>query len=335
MSCIASAALLSPSLADPRPCATAGAVARSAGGSTVARRAGRLLLAPAMLVATSLQAQEPGGGPPSGFTIGAGVLASPARDLDGGGDAAVTTAGVGLSHRWTRPPGAFELGLRYDTEDWDFDAPGAFGGTAPWGRLHRLGLSAGWQQPLGPDWRLGLRAAFGLAAEDGADLGESRTASVGATVTRSISPGLTLGLGLAVSREIGRNRVRAFPLIDWRFADGWRLGSVAPGSAVGPVGLEVGYRIDPAWNLALGIGTGDRRYRLDDQGPSDGGIAQTSGRPVFLRLGWAPLPGHRFELIGGVDAGGELRLEDRQQRLVREVDLDRGPFIGLGWSSRF
>lgn len=296
------------------------------------RAAGALLFAPALIGAPPAPAQE---APQAGFSVGAGVVGGSSRELDGGGEASVTSAGIGLSHRWAANPGAIEAGLRVDTEDWTFDDPAGFGAGAPWDRLYRIGVSAGWQRPVAERWRLGWRASLGLAAEEGADMERARSGAIGMTLLHVASPDFSWGLALSASREIGRQRVRVVPLIDWRFAERWRLGSLAPGAALGAAGLELSYRASSTWSAGIGIGASEHRYRLDDRGPGDGGIAQTRSRPVFARIGWTPQPGHRLELYGGVDSGGELRLEDRERRLVEETDLERGPFIGLGWSSRF
>lgn len=296
-----------------------------------ARLIGALLAGPALTLAPLAQAQP--AEPP--WRFGAALVGGQKADLDGGGEASVHVGALHLNRSFDGgAAGRFELGLQHETQDWDFEGPTAFGPEAPWGRLHHTELNLDLRRPFGDRWLTTGRVALGSAAESGARRRASMTGQLGFGALRLASPSLSYGAMLLVSRDVGETRWRVFPLVDWRFAEGWRLGNAESLGGL-PSLIELGYRRSERWQFALGAGARNQRYRLDDEGPTLGGIARVEQLPLYARATWTVAPGQRIDLFGGATVNGSLRLEDRQRRLLREDDLDTAGFIGIAWNGRF
>jgi hypothetical protein len=78
-----------------------------------------------------------------------------------------------------------------------------------------------------------------------------------------------------------------------------------------------------------------RRFRLDDSGPTPEGIGEDNNRPLRLRLGWDITPTIALHFLGGVALGGEVRLENRNGNRINKQDYDPAPYIGLRFVGGF
>jgi hypothetical protein len=273
---------------------------------------------------------------PRPWSVHATVQGQGDADLDRGGEASVQRVQLGLQRRVRLHEGtALEFGLRYERDDWDIDRAYAFQGIAPWETLESATFGLGLMHRLDDRWSLAVNGQVGLAREPGAELRQSRQAGLSVTLAHAFSADLTLGLGLSVVREIGETRLRPLPLVNWQLHEHWRLANGTPLSPIGPASLELRHERSPAWHAAVGVGAAQRRYRLDADGPSAGGIAETGGTPLYARFGWRLAPGVQLGVHGGMSLGGRLRLEDAQGHLVAEDDLDRAPFVGFSLLTRF
>ena len=174
-------------------------------------------------------------------------------DLDGGGDysasSAILRVGVLGDLGAGRRAG---LVFNYDYTDYDFSAPAAFGGMAPWGAVQRYGVAAPLSYTRADGWSLGLTPSVDWIGENGADSGESLTWGAIATATRFFADGNRIGFGLAAFDRLDETRVFPLLLVDWRLSDRWRLGNPLPAGPTGPAGLELVYRINHYW-LVLSI----------------------------------------------------------------------------------
>jgi hypothetical protein len=256
--------------------------------------------------------------------------------LDGGGDFSAWTtilrAGVAGDLGGGKRAG---LVLNYDYSDYDFSTPTAFGGAAPWGAVQRYGVSAPLSFTRPDGWTLGLTPSVDWVHEKGADAGESLTWGAIATATRSFADGNRIGFGLAAFDRIGETR--AFPLliVDWRLSDRWRLVNPLPAGPTGPAGLELDYRLDGGWNLGIGAAWRSIRFRLKDNGPLAGGIAEEEGLPVFLRASRSVGPAATLSLYAGAVTAGRLTVMDASGRVLREADFGTAPLFGANFSMRF
>jgi hypothetical protein len=259
-----------------------------------------------------------------------------AADLDGGGDysasSAILRAGVLGDLGAGRRAG---LVFNYDYTDYDFSAPAAFGGLAPWGAVQRYGVAAPLSYTRADGWSLGLTPSVDWIGENGADSGESLTWGAIATATRFFADGNRIGFGLAAFDRLDETRVFPLLLVDWRLSDRWRLGNPLPAGPTGPAGLELDYRLGDGWNLGLGAAWRSTRFRLSDSGPVPGGIAEEEGVPVFLRATRSFGPGATLYLYAGLVTSGRLSVEDASGQVQREVDFGTTPLFGATLSARF
>jgi hypothetical protein len=257
-------------------------------------------------------------------------------DLDGGGQVSATSlilrAGLlGDLGRGQRAGVVFNL----DQTDYDFAAPAAFGGVAPWGTVQRYGVAAPLSLARSDGWVLGLTPTVDWIREKGADAGESLTWGAIVSATRFQSDGNRIGFGLGLFDRLEQTSVFPLLIVDWALSERWRLVNPLPAGPTGPAGLELDYRFDGGWNVGLGAAWRSTRFRLSDSGPVARGIGEERGVPVFLRATRNLGAGVTLYVYGGAVTAGELRVEDAAGHLLRQVDVGTAPLFGATLSARF
>lgn len=294
----------------------------------------RRCLAPVFLLATMapVAAQDGGWRPWASLS----PVYSGTSDIDGGGD--VSSWGVVVRGGADRNFGAGHrvgFAVTYDYADYSFDQPKAFGGVAPWGAVRRYGVAVPLAFNLGNGWLLGASPSVDWLGETGADQGESLSYGALLSAMRVFADGNRIGFGAGVYRRIEETSVFPVLLIDWRLADRWRLVNPLPTGPFGGAGLELDYEFDNGWNLGLGAAYRSLRFRLSETGPVPNGIGEERGVPVFLRASKSFDQGFTLRLYAGVVTGGELRVESPSGSVLRQVDFDPAPLVGVTFSARF
>jgi hypothetical protein len=257
-------------------------------------------------------------------------------DLDSGGDVSVggailrlgTSTGFGNGHR-------AGVTLNYDYFDYSFDNPTAFGGVAPWKIVQRYGFSAPMSFALQDGWSLGVAPSMDWFRENGADTSDALVWGATLSAAKRLDDGNVLGLGLAAFSGIEENTFFPFPIVNWRFSPRWSLINPVAAGPTGPAGLELDYLTDSGWKLGLGLTYRKARFRLSESGPVANGVGEFSGVPIYLRASRQFDDTYTLNLYVGAVAGGELRVEDPNGRLLRKDDLDLGPIIGANLTVRF
>jgi len=291
-----------------------------------------ILMAVIAVVSGAVQAQGAGWTPFASVT----PVYQGKGDLDGGGDySALNTilrAGMLGDLGDGRRVGVV---LNYDYTKYDFSAPAAFGGAAPWGAVQRYGIAAPLSMALSDGWFVGLTPSIDWIHEKGAKVDESLTWGAVFSATKFYADGNRIGFGLAAFDRI--DKTSAFPLliVDWKLSDRWRLTNPLPAGPTGPAGLELDYRFDGGWNVGLGVARRSTRFRLSDTGPAANGVGEERGVPLFLRATRGFGPGVSLNLYGGFITAGQLRVEDSLGRVVRTVDVGTAPLFGATLSARF
>ncbi len=303
-------------------------------GNSRGARSAVLVLAAWGACAGAAQAQVPGGGWSQFGSVTA--VYQGAADLDGGGDYSAWTgivrAGVLRDFGGGRRAG---LVFNYDYTDYDFSAPAAFGGAAPWGSVKRYGVAAPLSFTRPDGWSFGLTPSVDWIHENSADEGESLTWGAIATAIRSFPGGNRIGVGLAVFDRLEETSVFPLVLVDWRLSERWRLANPLPAGPTGPAGLELDYSLGDGWNLGLGAAWRSTRFRLSEDGPVANGIGEESGVPVFLRATRSFGPNATLYLYAGAVTAGSLTVEDTAGRVLREVDFGTAPLLGITFSARY
>ncbi|MCG6897911.1 MAG: hypothetical protein LJE61_02360 [Thiocapsa sp.] len=256
--------------------------------------------------------------------------------LDSGGEVGFTALLASLGISWRLDPRA-SLGarLRLDYEEWHFDGPRGFGGTAPWTRLYRAGVSVPYGLETERGWRWGLTPTIEYSGEAGARLPDAVEYGFTASVSRDVRPHLTLGLGVGVFERIEDRTVFPYLIIDWRISERLRLTNPFAAGPAGPAGLELSYRLPSGWTAGVGAAYRSYRYRLDEDGPFPGGVGEHRFVPLFVQLGRDISKGLALRLYAGVAAGTRLGVEDARGRRLNEEDADPSATLGVSLIGRF
>ena len=257
-------------------------------------------------------------------------------DLQGGGDysawSTILRAGMLGELGGGRRAGVV---VNFDHTEYDFSAPGAFGGVAPWGAVQRYGVAAPLSMALNDGWFLGMTPSVDWIHEKGADVGESLTWGGIVSATRFFANGNRIGVGLAVFDRLNETSVFPLLIVDWKLSDRWRLANPLPAGPTGPAGLELDYRFDSGWNIGLGAAWRTTRFKLSKTGAVAGGVGEERGVPVFLRATHNFSPSMALNLYGGFITAGQLRVENASGSVVQKVDVDPAPLLGATLSARF
>jgi hypothetical protein len=291
-------------------------------------------LAAAMLP-TALLAQTPQPGAISASAALSGINQFD-TDLDHGGDFR-WAAGI-ASGRVTRqitPQFSAGFALRYDYEDWKFARPVAFGGAAPWSQLNAPNISLDVGYAFESDLQVGISPLFGWAFESGAKTSDALTYGAILVATKVFSPGLMVGAGMGIVRQIDDTKVFPFLIVNWQIDDRWRLGNPFPAGPAGGAGLELTYAPDERWEFAGGGAYRSTRYRLDDVGIAPGGIGENRFFPLFARVSRKFGAQTKVDFYAGVALGGRLKLEDANGARFAKDDYSTAPLIGLTLSHRY
>ena len=121
-----------------------------------------------------------------------------------------------------------------------------------------------------------------------------------------------------------------WPLVDWKFADDWKLHLGVETLANVGYGLDLSWAVNDSWGLAVGASAERQRFRLDNND-----VAEDTSLPVFVKIGYHPNPDIDINLIATVALEGELRVEDDGGSKRISEDYDPAPGIGLQAHFRF
>jgi len=273
-----------------------------------------------------------------GIRIRGGGLHQFETDIDDGGDFDVTRFDGSIDL-------TFELGddldmalnLGFERSMYDFSGgPGSFGMGNPWDDINTGSAGARFTLRTDNQWEIWGGPLVRFSAEDGADLGEAVTGGGTVGFTHHLGEELSLGAGIGVVTQL-EDSTAIYPIIvvDWQIDDDLRLRTGGGVSTRGWGGVELIWSFAPEWELGLGGGFESRQFLLNDNGPFPDGIGEDSGLPIFARLGYDINPNVELNLIAGVIASGELRLENRSGTLIQEEDFDSTPFVGINFRLRF
>lgn len=251
-------------------------------------------------------------------------------DIDKGGRFRWSGADVGISvtRQFTAE---FSAGIsaRYQSENWRFDTPGAFGPVAPWGNVLRpsVGLNLGYN--LAENWSLFVAPQVEWAYESGAGSGDALNYGAVVGVSKVFSPTLFAGFGLGAFRQIDRTQYFPFFIVNWQITDTLRLSNPLQAGPAGGAGLELAYAWSDDWEIAGGAAYRDYRFRLRSDAPTPDGLGRNSGTPVFARLTRKFGPAAQIDLYAGMVVGGRLQVLNAAGSTVQSSDYSASPLIAL------
>lgn len=230
---------------------------------------------------------------------------------------------------------SFGVGVTYNLSNYSFSDTGVAPVLKPWDQLHFLNLSVTGIYNPDNKWKLFIAPSLGVAAESGADWGNSLVYGGIVWTSFRFNPELALGLGAGLFSK--PEEFSTFPVIviDWKISDRVRLSNPLNEGVTGPAGLEMSYKFDGGTSVAAGGSYRSQRFRLDDSGGVPGGVGENQGFPVWLKLATKVGAKGTLSFLGGVIAGGKLTIEDSGGNKVEKQNYDASPFLSSTVSFRF
>ncbi len=257
-------------------------------------------------------------------------------DLDRGGQfhwsGAIASAAI---TRQLTPQFSAGLALRYDYQQWKFDAPAAFGGVAPWDHIDAPQVGLNFSYAHAPDLLFGVAPSVEWAYESGANTGDALTYGAVATAVKVFSPDLVVGVGVSVYRRIDETKALPFFIVNWKIDEHWRVANPFQAGPAGGAGLEVVYAPDDRWEIAGGATFRSYRFRLRENGPTRNGIGENSFIPVFGRVSRRLTADLRFDFYAAIATGGKLSVDNANGSGIYSESYRIAPAIGATLAYRF
>jgi hypothetical protein len=218
----------------------------------------------------------------------------------------------------------------YQLTDYDFDGAGG----VLWDDIHQFNAVALFDYQINESWSLLGGGIFRLAAEGGADVDDSLSGGGVGGFLYHWGENKTNRVGLLVGAlsEIEDNAtILPLPILNWQFADSWKLRlGVTQIAAIG-YGPELTWMLTDSLDLGLGASYQRRRFRLD-RGDR---VGEETSVPIYAKFGFHPSQHSVIELFAGVAVGGEVRQETKGGSKIFDKDVDPAATLGLRGQIRF
>ncbi len=236
----------------------------------------------------------------------------------------------------TKDRRSVSLSLGYDFNGYDFSGEMGFAGLRPWKNINslRIGTPISWR--LDDKWTLFVIPSLRFTAESGANLGDGLQGGAFAGASYRVSDRLTIGPGIGVVTQIEDN-ASVFPvlLINWKITDSLSLETGRGlGATLGP-GLFLKWEASDTWSFSLGGRYEKLRFRLDKSGIAPDGVGEDRSFPIIAGVTYRFTRQIQASIIGGVELGGKLKLDDENGNEIIEEDYDTAGFVGATFRFRF
>ncbi len=205
-----------------------------------------------------------------------------------------------------------------------------------WSDIHQGTVAGVLMWKVADHWSLLGAGLVRSTGEGGAKFGDTITAGGGVGFVYRSSPDFRVGVLLgALSQLEDSASLLPLPVLDWKFADDWKLHlGVNIVSSVG-YGGEISYEPSESWTLATGFSYERWRYRLDDGGANADGVAEERSLPIYAKIGFHPSKDVDLSVVGDVATGGKLRVEGQSGRKIRQKSYDPAPGVSFQATFRF
>lgn len=284
----------------------------------------------AMMSSVAAASADPGAMPGWRWSVEGGAVQSSTASLDSGGDVQIDRYYADLGTATRLDDGTrIGLSLGFGESRYDFSGSTGFGGLKPWSRIRQINIGASLFHPMDDHWTIYAIPSLRQSAERGASPDDGRTVGLLAGASYRFSDTLTIGPGFGAFTEI-EDDASFFPvlIIDWQITDRLSLGTGQGFAATRGPGLELRWKQSPSWDFAFGGRYEKTRFRLDDKGPASGGVGQDTSLPFYAVANYRVSDDLALSLIGGVDVGTTLTLEDATGTKIGESDADNAGFFG-------
>lgn len=226
--------------------------------------------------------------------------------------------------------GLLALGLDTEASFYDFSGPGFAGAVGdPFNDVYESRLRSTLYTPLDRELSLFTGLELGFGGESEADLASGITAGAAVGASYRASDALEVSLGVAAGSRL-EDDAYALPFIgvDWRLTDSTRLVAEGP-----EVRLE--QRLSAGLGAVLLADYDLRQFRLDDDGPLDGGAFRDEQIDVGLGLDWTPIDGVRIGVEGGATLWRELTTLSSNGVDLGVTEVDPAAYVGFTLTASF
>lgn len=206
-----------------------------------------------------------------------------------------------------------------------------------WQNINQYTLAPILDWKLDEQWALLGGPFFRYAAEGSASFDHAFSGGGLIGFNHTASKDLSLGLAIGVLSQIeDKAGIVPIPMVRWHFAEAWtlRTGISHLGGRAG-LGPELTWQLEKDWDLGFGMQYQRRRFRLNEHGANDKAVGEESSLPVYARLTWRPLEAASIEFLGGLVAGGNLKIQDENGGNTYDKGYDATPMLGLRGEYRF
>ena len=228
-------------------------------------------------------------------------------------------------------------GFKYQFDGFGFSETGVFGGSpSPWTDIHTVQFHVGATVKFTEQWRGFGGGQFRFARESGAEWSDAFEGGGAFGVSYSFSRTLTLGGGLGVESQLEDDPL-FYPVIvvDWQMADRWLLTTRMSTGWADQTGIQLVYDWTETLDVALGVAYDFQRFRLNDDGPSPGGVGLFTATPVYAMLTWIPSSPVRLSVFAGANTMGELELRNSSGNMISKKNYGLGFLFGAQASITF
>jgi hypothetical protein len=270
------------------------------------------------------------------FTRG-GYVHQMDTDIDNGGSFSVNRFFIKGGPTYVSDEGtSISLAVGYGFDGYDFSGNTGFGGLKPWEDIHSLSFSTPLRWKINEQWTGFVSPTIRFTGEKEADFDDALTGGGFAGFSYRHGDRLTIGSGVGVLTQLeDSTRVIPILIINWKITDTLSLNTGRGiGATLGP-GLTFDWRPSRAWSFSIGGRYERLRFRLDEKGTVPNGIGDDRAFPIFGGIAYSFTPMVRIGVLGGVEVGGELRLEDENGHTIIEENHDPAGFLGITFSARF
>lgn len=271
------------------------------------------------------------------FVRGGGIYQSEAALDNGGGyDAARYNIEIGRGYRWN-PRTEVSLTLSYSYDDYSFSGgePGSIAARSPWDGVHTYSVSAPMRTEVKDEWSAFVIPSLRSTGESSADFDDTVTGGAITGLSYRFGDRLTIGPGVGVLSQL-EDSVSVFPflVINWKITDRFSLETGQGLAATQGPGLTLTYRASQKWSFGMGGRYEKLRFRLDNDGDIAGGVGEETSVPLFFSGSYTISPKARLSLVGGMEVGGELTVEDADGNTLIEESSDPSLFGGITFNMR-
>lgn len=295
--------------------------------------------APSLLWGQEKKLNPPYAGAQSGWAsfVRGGTVYQFDTDIDDGGDFNTTrlTVQAGAGYSWD-PQTNVSFSLGYSYGGYDFSGNAGLSSLNPWEDIYTISIGVPMRFGITNNWTAFIIPSLRSTGESGAEFDETLTGGALGGLSYRLNDKLTIGPGIGIFSQL-EDSATIIPilLINWKINDEWSLDTGrGMGATLGP-GLTLNYQPNQKWRFGVGGRYEKLRFRLDKDGAIAGGIGEDSSVPLFINGTYNFNSKTNISFVGGVETGGELKLEDRDGRTIREESYDTGVFLGLTFSARF